>query len=68
MIHIYSKMVQSLANHFGVSIETPVKDLPEEFVHELLYGTNNVMVHLYMNQNMVVEENIKLILKVLYQI
>ena len=40
----YSKMVQSLANHFGVSIETPVKDLPEEFVHELLYGTNNFMV------------------------
>ena len=40
----YSKMVQSLANHFDVSIETPVKDLPEEFVHELLYGTNNVMV------------------------
>ena len=40
----YSKMVQSLANHFGVSIETPVKDLPEEFVHELLYGTINVMV------------------------
>ena len=40
----YSKMVQSLANHFGVSIETPVKDLPEEFVHELLYGTTNVMV------------------------
>ena len=40
----YSKMVQSLANHFGVSIETPVKDLPKEFVHELLYGTNNVMV------------------------
>ena len=40
----YSKMVQSLANHFGVSIETPVKDLTEEFVHELLYGTNNVMV------------------------
>ena len=40
----YSKMVQSLANHFGVSIETPFKDLPEEFVQELLYGTNNVMV------------------------
>lgn len=40
----YSKMVQSLANHFNVSIETPVKDLPEEFVQELLYGTNNVVV------------------------
>ena len=40
----YSKMVQSLANHFNVSIETPVKDLPEEFIQELLYGTNNVVV------------------------
>ena len=40
----YSKMVQSLANHFGVSIETPVKDLPEEFIQELLYGTNNTIV------------------------
>ena len=40
----YSKMVQNLANHFGVSIETPFKDLPEEFVQELLYGTNNTIV------------------------
>ena len=44
-------MVQSLANHFGVSIETPVKDLPEEFVHELLYGTNNVMVQFIFDSN-----------------
>ena len=40
----YSKMVQSLAEHFKVSLETPFKDLPEDFVHELLYGENNVMV------------------------
>lgn len=40
----YSKMVQSLAYKFGVSIETPFKDLPEDFVQELLYGSNNVMV------------------------
>ncbi|MGL5348259.1 MAG: excinuclease ABC subunit UvrA [Peptostreptococcaceae bacterium] len=40
----YSKMVQSLADHFNVSLETPFKDLPEEFVQELLYGQNNVMV------------------------
>ena len=40
----YSKMVQSLADKFGVSIETPFKDLPEDFVQELLYGSNNVMV------------------------
>ena len=40
----YSKMVQSLANKFGVSIETPFKDLPKDFVHELLYGINSTMV------------------------
>ena len=40
----YSKMVQNLADQFGVSIETPFKDLPEDFVQELLYGTNNVIV------------------------
>ena len=40
----YSKMVQSLAAHFNVSLETPFKDLPEDFVQELLYGENNVMV------------------------
>ena len=40
----YSKMVQSLANQFNVSIETPFKDLPEDFVQELLYGTNNTIV------------------------
>ena len=40
----YSKMVQSLANKFNVSIETPFKDLPDDFVQELLYGTNNTIV------------------------
>jgi len=40
----YSKMVQSLAEHFNVSLDTPFKDLPEDFVQELLYGENNVMV------------------------
>ena len=40
----YSKMVQSLAEHFNVSLDTPFKDLPEDFDQELLYGHNNVMV------------------------
>ena len=40
----YSKMVQSLAKKFNVSIETPFKDLPDDFVQELLYGTNNTIV------------------------
>ena len=40
----YSKMVQSLAAHFNVSLDTPFKDLPEDFVQELLYGENNIIV------------------------
>ncbi|SCI22606.1 MULTISPECIES: excinuclease ABC subunit UvrA [unclassified Romboutsia] len=40
----YSKMVQSLAAHFNVSLDTPFKDLPDDFVQELLYGENNIMV------------------------
>ncbi len=40
----YSKMVQSLAGHFNVSLTTPFKDLPEDFVYELLYGQDKVMV------------------------
>lgn len=40
----YSKMVKSLAEKFNVDLATPFKDLPEEFVQELLYGHDNVMV------------------------
>ncbi|MCR1954803.1 excinuclease ABC subunit UvrA [Clostridioides mangenotii] len=40
----YSKMIKSLAEHFGVSLTTPFKDLPEDFIEELLYGKGNVKV------------------------
>ncbi|WP_024622245.1 excinuclease ABC subunit UvrA [Metaclostridioides mangenotii] len=40
----YSKMIKSLADHFGVSLTTPFKDLPEEFIDELLYGRENVKI------------------------
>ncbi|HSQ87238.1 excinuclease ABC subunit UvrA [Romboutsia sp.] len=40
----YSKMVQSLAKHFNVSLNTPFKDLPDDFIQELLYGQDNIMV------------------------
>ena len=40
----YSKMVQSLAKSYGQSIETPFKDLSEEFVDELLYGEGKTIV------------------------
>lgn len=40
----YSKMIKSLADQFGVDLNTPFKDLPEDFVQELLYGNDNVKV------------------------
>ena len=40
----YSKMIQSLAKHYNVSLETPFKELPQDFVQELLYGKDNVLV------------------------
>lgn len=40
----YSKMIKSLADQFGVDLNTPFKDLPEDFVQELLYGKDNVKV------------------------
>ena len=40
----YSKMVQSLAKHFNVSLDTPFKDLPDDFIQQLLYGQDNIMV------------------------
>ncbi|SHK16550.1 excinuclease ABC subunit UvrA [Tepidibacter formicigenes] len=40
----YYKMVESLAKEFNVSLDTPFKDLSDEFVDELLYGNNNILV------------------------
>ncbi|WFD12307.1 excinuclease ABC subunit UvrA [Tepidibacter hydrothermalis] len=40
----YYKMVESLASKFGVSLEVPFKELPEDFVEELLYGNSNTLV------------------------
>ncbi|MBQ8569062.1 MAG: excinuclease ABC subunit UvrA [Oscillospiraceae bacterium] len=38
---------KGLAQYYGVSIETPVKDLPEEFIHALLYGTGDTKLRLH---------------------
>ncbi|MEJ8553458.1 excinuclease ABC subunit UvrA [Tepidibacter sp. Z1-5] len=40
----YYKMVESLASKFNVSLEVPFKELPDDFVEELLYGNNNTLV------------------------
>lgn len=36
----------SLAEHYGFSIDTPVKDLPEYIINILLYGSGNEKIHM----------------------
>lgn len=40
----YSKMILALCDKFNVSVDTPFKDLPKDFVEELLYGKENTLV------------------------
>ncbi len=35
----YRQLIGALADYHHVSMDTPYKDLPEKFTHELLYGT-----------------------------
>ncbi len=37
----YRQLIGALADYHKVSLDTPYKDLPEKFRHELLYGTEN---------------------------
>lgn len=36
----YSKMIKALADIYNVSLETPIKDLPKDFLDAILYGDN----------------------------
>ncbi len=40
----YSKMLLALCEKFKVSVDTPFKDLPKDFVQELLYGNENTLL------------------------
>lgn len=40
----YFRMLEELARNHNVTLETPIKDLPEEFVNTMLYGTGNKKV------------------------
>ncbi|HTI97995.1 MAG TPA: excinuclease ABC subunit UvrA [Dongiaceae bacterium] len=40
----YKAMLRSVAAHFGVSVETPYEDLPEDFKKVLLYGSGDTDV------------------------
>ena len=44
MVVYYKAMLRSLASHYGQSMETPYKDLPEEFKRTLLYGSGTTEI------------------------
>jgi len=44
MITYYKAMLRALAAHFGQSLETPWKNLPEDFRHALLHGTGDTQI------------------------
>ncbi|MEW9121191.1 MAG: excinuclease ABC subunit UvrA [Thermotaleaceae bacterium] len=35
----YFEMIEAMALEYGISMEVPIKDLPEDFMNALLYGT-----------------------------
>ncbi|CAA9256439.1 MAG: Excinuclease ABC subunit A [uncultured Chloroflexia bacterium] len=47
----FEELVNSLTQHFGYSMETPVRNLPPEFVGVLLYGSNGDVVPLRYHVN-----------------
>jgi excinuclease ABC subunit A len=50
-IHFF-EFIDALTKHYGVDIYEPVKNLPENFVHVLLYGSgNNEIVFYFENKN-----------------
>lgn len=37
--------IRSLGEHYGVDVELPVKELPQEFMEKVLYGTGEEKIH-----------------------
>lgn len=40
----YYKMLESLTQLYGVDVDTPVKDLPQDFLQAVLYGAGNKQI------------------------
>lgn len=48
----YWQVINALAEKYGASLDTPYKDLPEEFKQVLLYGTGDEKLqYVYINRN-----------------
>ncbi len=47
MVVYYKAMLRAIASHYGVSLETPYKDLPESFQKALLHGSGETEIEFH---------------------
>jgi len=43
----YPQLLKSVCSHYGINMDTPVKDLPKEQMERILYGTGEEKIHFY---------------------
>ncbi|MCA0984645.1 excinuclease ABC subunit UvrA [Halobacillus yeomjeoni] len=54
----YPQLLQSVANHYGIDMNCPIKDLPKEHMERVLYGSGDEKIHFrYENDFGKVREN-----------
>ncbi|MBH0230913.1 excinuclease ABC subunit UvrA [Halobacillus yeomjeoni] len=54
----YPQLLQSVANHYGIDMNCPIKDLPKEHMERILYGSGDEKIHFrYENDFGKVREN-----------
>ncbi|PWA12607.1 excinuclease ABC subunit UvrA [Pueribacillus theae] len=54
----YPQLLKSVCNHYGIDMDVPVKDLPDEAMDKVLYGSGGERIYFrYENEFGVVREN-----------
>ncbi|WAA11964.1 excinuclease ABC subunit UvrA [Fervidibacillus halotolerans] len=43
----YPQLLKSVCDHYGIDMDTPVKDLPEHQLEKILYGSNGETIHFH---------------------
>ncbi|WP_085991365.1 excinuclease ABC subunit UvrA [Oceanobacillus senegalensis] len=43
----YPQLLKSVCDHYGINMDIPVKDIPEEQMHKILYGSGSEKIHFY---------------------
>ena len=43
----YPQLLQSVCNHYGIDMDIPVKDLPEEMLNKVLQGSDGEKIHFH---------------------